>query len=244
MNQKNNSLAIILAAGRGTRMNAKIPKPIVKVNNYPIISWLINDFKNNATDIGLVINPIDQSFFNNYKDSVKLIYQKNPKGTGHAVQQALNLIKKYKYIYVFVGDCPFVGIDNIRLMYNMHNLNNNDLTILSGVFKDRTFPYARIIRDDNQSIINCIEEIDATYKQKKIKELFGSHYLFKSSILLNYLDNLNPNPKTGEIYFTDIINDLIYDNKKVDSLIVDDWRRLVGLNTKRELEWIESQKMI
>tara|TARA_Y100001970_G_scaffold3377_1_gene3893 strand:- start:13113 stop:13844 length:732 start_codon:yes stop_codon:yes gene_type:complete len=243
MNQ-NNSLAIILAAGKGTRMNENIPKPIVKVNNAPIISWLINDFKNSNTDIAIIINPLDQLFFNDYKKNVEFVYQEQPKGTGHAVQQASNLIKKYKHVYVFVGDCPFVGIENIGLMYHQHNINNNDLTILSANFENKLFPYARIIRDKNSSIISCVEEIDATYKQKKIKELFGSHYLFKSEVLLNYLDTLRPNPKTGEIYFTDIINNLICDKKQVGSLIVNDWRRLVGLNTKKELEWIESQRMI
>ena len=241
---QNNSLAIILAAGKGTRMNAKLPKPLVKVKSRSIISWLIDDFKCNNIDVAIVINPADKQFFNIYEDKAKLIFQKNQKGTGHAVMQASSLIKYYKNVYVFVGDCPFVGSENISMMYNEHIVNNSDMTILSSLFNEKKFPYARIIRNNQGKITSCIEEINATDEQKNIKELFCSHYIFKTEILQEYLKKLQPNPKTEEIYFTDIINELILDNKIISSLIMDDWKRLIGLNTKEELKWIESQNLI
>ena len=241
---QNNSLAIILAAGKGTRMNTNIPKPLVKVNNRPIISWLIDDFKKNNTDIALVVTPLDKKNFSKYNDIVRFVFQNNPKGTGHAVMQASNLMSEYRYIYVFVGDCPFVGSDNISNLYNLHVKNNNDITILSSIFRDKKFPYARIIRDENGSILECVEEINATDNQKLIQELFCSHYIFKADILYKYLKDLKPNSKTGEIYFTDIINNLIKNNKSISSLNITDWRRLVGLNTQKDLEWMQSQNMI
>ncbi|MBI45669.1 MAG: hypothetical protein CMG66_05860 [Candidatus Marinimicrobia bacterium] len=240
----NKTLAIILAAGKGTRMNMGIPKPLVKVKKRPIISWLIDDFRKKNIDVNLIVNPLDIAFFNKYNHLVEFIFQNNPKGTGHAVIQALTQIKKYKYIYVFVGDCPFVGYDNISRMYDEHIKHDSDLTILTSIFKEKKFPYARIIRDDSGTIIKCIEEMDATKEEKSIPELFCSHYLFKSSILQHYIKDIKSNPKTKEIYFTDIINLLIDNNKNVSSLCISDWRRLVGLNTKQELEWIEYQNII
>ena len=121
----NNSLAIILAGGRGTRMNMNVPKPIVKVNNRSIVSWLIDDFKKNATDVVLVINPDDKDFFNKYDNIVDFVYQYNPKGTGHAVMQAVNFIKNYKYIYVFVGDSPFVGSNYISMSSESYTCSIN-----------------------------------------------------------------------------------------------------------------------
>ena len=88
------------------------------------------------------------------------------------------------------------------------------------------------------------EEIDANNEELKINELFCSHYLFKSKILSNYLLRLKEDPKTKEIYFTDILNKMIIDNKNINSMIISDWKKLVGLNTKEDLEWAESQKMI
>ena len=241
---QSNSIAIILAAGRGTRMKTACPKPLIKVNNKPIVSWLINDFKHNNIDIALVINPVDEQFFNRYKDEAEFIFQKDPKGTGHAVLQAQHIIKQYKYVFVFVGDCPFVGSKNISIMKDIHIDNNSDMTILSSIFTEKKFPYARIIRDEREEIIKCVEEIDAKAEQKNIKELFCSHYIFKSEILGKYLNELKHNSKTGEIYFTDIVNKLINHKKNISSLIVNDWKRLVGLNTKEDLKWMESQNMI
>ena len=100
------------------------------------------------------------------------------------------------------------------------------------------------MRDDNGDINKVGEEIDATKHEHDIKELFCSHYLFKSNVLSDYILELKENPKTREIYFTDILNKLITDDKIVDSLIINNWKKLVGLNTTGDIEWAESQKMI
>jgi len=241
---QNSSLVIILAAGRGSRMAQDIPKPLVKVYDRPILSWIIDNFKNQNTDIAIIINPKDKNYFRSYSCDSDFIYQENPRGTGHAVMQASNIIKQYDYIYVFVGDSPFVDKKILLTMYANHVKYNSDATILSSIFKDKSFPYARIVRDYEGSINKIVEEIDATQEECRIKELFCSHYLFKSKVLSEYILKLKENPKTGEIYFTDILNELIDDNKIVDSLVVDNWKKLVGLNTVKDIEWIESQKMI
>ena len=241
---QNNSLAIILAAGKGTRMKQSVPKPLVNVLQKPIISWIIESFKNNNVDIGLVINPKHQIFFNQFKQSVSFIYQKEQKGTGHAVAQASDKIKDYDQVYVFVGDSPFIKMETISKMFNQHTLKNNDVTILSSIFEERKFPYARIVRDNNNNLVKIVEEIDASDKELQINELFCSHYLFKSKILSYFLNQLKQNSKTGEIYFTDILNHIIVDKKNIGSIIVDDWKELVGLNSKQDIKWAELQKKI
>ncbi len=235
-------LSVILAAGKGTRMDSNIPKPMNQVDDKPIISWLIESFKKNNIDIVLVISEKDLGFFNDFKNDVKFVYQNSPLGTGDALMKALDDIKLYDLTYVFMGDSPFVGSDLISQMYDSQISVDSDCTILSSIFKDKKFPYARIIRKKN-SIVKIVEEKDASRKELIEQELFCSHYLFKSSILLDYMKYLKPNIKTGEIYLTDILNVLLENNKKINSLIIDDWKRLVGLNTKEDILWIESQKM-
>ena len=180
---KNSVLAIILAAGKGSRMKQKKPKPLIRVYNKPIISWIIDSFKINNIDIAVIINPKQESFFEEYNNEAKFVYQKNQRGTGHAVMQASNIIKHYKYVYVFVGDSPFVGQEIISSMYHEHISTNSDVTILSSIFKDKKLPYARIIRDNKKNVKKIIEEIDANNEELKINELFCSHYLFKSKIV-------------------------------------------------------------
>lgn len=239
----NKSLVLILAAGRGTRMKSDIPKPLNLVYNRPIISWIIDSFQKNNIDVCLIINPKDKIFFKNYYDTVSFVYQYSPRGTGHAVIQAIKIIKNYSNIFVFVGDSPFIGSNIISKMINSHLKNNSDCTILSGIFNDKKFPYARIIRK-NKFIIKFIEEKDANAAELQVNELFCSHYLFKTTILLEFLKYLKPDNKKNEIYLTDILNHLIENKKSINSIIIKDWMYLVGLNTKDDISWIESQKIV
>ena len=100
------------------------------------------------------------------------------------------------------------------------------------------------MRDNNKNVVKIVEEIDANDKELQINELFCSHYLFKSKVLSNFLNQLKQNSKTGEIYLTDILNHIIVDKKNIGSIIVDDWKELVGLNSIEDIKWAELQKMI
>ena len=148
MKQKNN-LAIILAAGKGSRMKKNIPKPLNKVYDKPILNWIVSTFRNCNTDIAVVINPDKKKKFNKYNNDVSFIYQKNPLGTGHAVIQAKKLIEKYNKVFVFVGDSPFITSSIIKKMLLLHNKENADCSILSSSFQKK-FPYARIIRKNKR----------------------------------------------------------------------------------------------
>ncbi len=241
MNQKNN-LAIILAAGKGSRMKTSIPKPLNKVYGKPILGWIINSFKKCNIDITVIINQKCKSHFKIYENDISFIFQNNPLGTGHAVMQAKDLIKNYKNIFVFVGDSPFIDQSIIKKMFKLHYKKKCDCTILSSNFKKK-FPYARIIKENNQ-IKKVVEEKNATKKELLIKELFASHYLFNSKILTKYINEIKPNPISGEIYLTDILNILIKENKEINVIKINNWKKLVGLNTKEDIKWIESQKII
>ena len=242
MNRKR-AIAIILAGGRGTRMKTQLPKPLNLVNDKEIISWIIDAFTENKVDVGVVINPKDKNYFQKYSNKITFIYQNEPKGTGHAVIKSKKIINDYDYTFVFMGDNPFVGNDIIKNMFDNHLRTNSDCTLLSSLFKQKKFPYARIIRE-NGLITKFVEEIDANENELKVNELFCSQYLFKTDILMQFLKFLKPHDIKNEIYFTDILNHMILKNKKINSLIVDDWKRLIGLNTKEEISWIESQKII
>jgi len=241
--QHSSIVAVILAAGRGRRMNSSIPKPLVKVKNKPILSWIIDSFNKSNIDSVIVVNPNDKDYFKPFETKIPLIYQDHPKGTGHALQQAYDVIDQYDLVFAFVGDSPFVDSKIIDKMYKYHINQSADCTILSAEFS-KPFPYARIIRSADSSVIGCVEEKNASLKQRTIKELFCSHYLFNSSIIQKYIMNIEPDSDNQEIYLTDIINILIKNKKKVSVLKVKNWKRLVGLNTKEDVDWIESQDII
>ena len=236
-------LALILAAGKGTRMKSNIPKCLNPVFKKPILSWLLDAFRKNHIDLGIIINPLDKKYYLKYKDKVNFIYQNEPLGTGHAVQQAKKEIYQYDQVFVFVGDSPFVNHNILKKMLDDHKSNLSDCTILTSLFNEKKFPYARVIRT-NGRISRIVEEKDASETELESFELFGSHYLFRANILLEFLDLLKPDKDNNEIYLTEILNHLIVKNKKINSLIIEDWRKLIGLNTKEDISWIESQKII
>ena len=236
-------LALILAAGKGTRMKSNIPKCLNLVFKKPILSWLLDAFRKNHIDLGIIINPLDEKYFVEYKDKVNFIYQNEPLGTGHAVKQAKKKIYQYDQVFVFVGDSPFVNHNILKKMLNDHKSNLSDCTILTSLFNEKKFPYARVIRT-NGRISRIVEEKDASETELESFELFGSHYLFRANILLEFIDLLKPDKDNNEIYLTEILNHLIVKNKKINSLIIKDWRKLIGLNTKEDISWIESQKII
>ena len=242
MNQ-NNSLALILAAGKGTRMKSNTPKPLNLIYNKPIVSWIIDSFKKNNISVAIIINPSDENYFSKYRNDVEFVYQEHPLGTGHAVIQAKHIISRFKDIFVFVGDCPFVNNSIISRMYDLHHKKKSDCTILSSIFIKKKFPYARIIRNKNE-IKKIVEKKDANKSELKIDELFCSHYLFNSQILLEFLNYLKQDNENSEIYLTNIINELIKKDKNVNSITIKNWKRLVGLNTKEDIDWLESQKII
>tara|TARA_Y100000768_G_C23854453_1_gene622668 strand:- start:123 stop:848 length:726 start_codon:yes stop_codon:yes gene_type:complete len=237
------SVAIILAAGKGSRMKNSVPKPLIEVFNKPMIEWIIDKFNELNIDVIVVINPKDESFFKKYTN-IKLVYQIEQRGTGHAVQQAISAVDNYESVFVFVGDSPFVKKNKIESMLSYHNLDNNDVTILSSIFKNKYFPYARVVRcSKNNKIRKIIEEFEASKDELLVKELFCSHYLFKTKILKKYLPKLVENYQKKEIFLADIFKFLINDNRKIESVLISNWKSLIGLNSKGDIHWIESQEM-
>ncbi|MAV64764.1 MAG: hypothetical protein CBC84_002130 [Pelagibacteraceae bacterium TMED124] len=237
------ALSIILAAGRGSRMNVSKPKPLTEIYGKPILSFIQEGFIKNKIDNCIVINPKDKDFFKMYEKQCVFVYQDRPKGTGDAVIQAYDLIKMYDYTYVFVGDSPFIDSILIKRMLTECKKGNCDSLILTSIF-NKKFPYARVIRNKAGNITKITEEIDASKKELLVNELFCSHYLFKSEILIKYLPKLRKNKKNRETYLTCILDKLISDNKKIGSIVVNDWRKLVGLNTKEDVYWAKSQKIL
>jgi bifunctional N-acetylglucosamine-1-phosphate-uridyltransferase/glucosamine-1-phosphate-acetyltransferase GlmU-like protein len=234
------SVALILAAGKGTRMRSILPKPLVPFFGAPIVSHLVTAFHQaGIPDVHLVIGHEAELVKNTIGTSVGYVYQLEQKGTGHAVFQAQNLLDwKGKSLFVFVGDSPLISPESIRALEKTHTESKAACTFLTAHF-DIDLPYARVIKDAKGKLTACVEELDATDEQKKIKELLSSHFIFNADLLFEYLPKIQPHPRNGEYYLTDIIGLFLNDGLKVETLAIDDYRQLVGLNTPEDISWAE-----
>ena len=105
-----NYLAIILAAGRGSRLDYNGPKALFEINNVPLIQYLYNSVNNvGSIDLLTVVGYKKNSLIKYIKNKSLYVVQNEQLGTAHAVNQCIEYIKKYKYTFIFVGDAPFIS---------------------------------------------------------------------------------------------------------------------------------------
>ncbi len=231
--------ALILAAGRGTRMESQLPKPLVPLAGKPIIYYIIEVLQQvGVNHIAIVVGHGADEIKGALGNRFTYVMQKKQKGTAHAVLVASSLIAKYKDVLVFVGDSPLIRHDTIQLLIDHHYQSLADCTFLTGDFP-RPFPYARVVRDTSGNVIKCVEEQWASPEEKRLNEYMTSHYIFNTNVLIDYVKKIKPDPETNEFYLTDIIGALLNENLKVDAVKVKDYRELVGLNTPDDLAWAE-----
>jgi len=236
---KNNIATLILAAGKGSRLNAMLPKALVQVAGIPMIVRIISvleEFKN--IDIKLIVGYKAKVVKQELNSSLTYIYQNKALGTGHAVKQATNYISKYENIIILMADSPNINKKLISQLIRSHQASNAGCSFLTSEFPFR-MPYGRVIR--RQGIVRgCIEEKNANSEQLKIKELFTSHYIIKSNILLEYIDYIKPDKLTKEYNLTEIINILIKQKININPIKINDYKSVMGINTIDDLKLMES----
>ena len=234
-------IALILAAGKGTRMKSDLPKPLVPFLGLPIVQYIIDSFVSaGIKEVNLVIGYGADLVREKIGEDVGYVYQLEQKGTAHAVLQAKDTIAwEGKSIIVFVGDAPLISADSIKKLAEVHEENGAACSFLTSFF-DLDLPYARVIRDEKGNVAACVEELDAAKEQLEIKELLSSHFIFNSEKLFEYLPTILPHKKNGEFYLTDIIQLFIANNLLVQAVSIENYEELVGLNTPEDVVWAEN----
>jgi bifunctional N-acetylglucosamine-1-phosphate-uridyltransferase/glucosamine-1-phosphate-acetyltransferase GlmU-like protein len=240
MKNKARYLAIILAAGKGSRLSTNIPKPLYEIDGLPIIDHIIKSISAIPdTDILTVVGHEKNKVINHIKDKSSYVIQKTQNGTGDAVLRCVDYIKEYEDILVFVGDTPFIDSRVILSMILKHKLHNADCTFLYSQFPF-DLPYARLFFDRKNKLIKLVESKYLNKEQKKIRNLFTSQYLFKSKLLLGSIDEIYPDIKTKEYNFTDIINIYIEKKYKINPVLVHEFWSLMGINTLDDIKLLKS----
>ena len=197
MKNKSSYLAIILAAGKGTRLDVSVPKPLYKVNNLPIIDHLINTFSFFSNiDILTVVGHQKNEIIKHIQGRSFHVVQEVQDGTGGAVKVCLDSISRYENIFIFMGDAPFIGKNNVKQMILSHMSANADCSFLYSNFPF-DLPYARLFFDKDKNLERLTEFCDLNKRDKDVDSFFTSHYLCKSKFLLNKVKSLGLNKKTG-----------------------------------------------
>ncbi len=236
--------AIILAAGKGTRMKTELPKCAYPFCGKPMVEHIVdNCLQSDIDDIWVVVGYKKEKVMDVLGNKVHYVVQDEQLGTGHAImccQQQLS--QKEGLCIIIPGDMPLVDVQIINQLVDKHIKNNNSLTVVSTIVED-AMTYGRIYREDGK-IKKIIEYKEATEEQRKIKEVNSSMYCVDMKMLFSSINLINHNNEGHEYYLTDIV-EIISKNQKVDTLIVEDSVKLTGINdldTLRKTELVFMQK--
>ena len=226
--------ALILAAGKGTRMKSDLPKVIHLVNGVPMVQKILNELKKIDTEENiLILGHKKEEILAKIKD-VSYVVQEEQLGTGHAIMQAKELLKDYEGdVMILCGDTPLLKGETLEKMYNYHKENGCTTTVLTAIYEN-PFGYGRIVKE-NGNVVGIVEEKEASEEIKKIKEVNAGVYCCNSKELFKALDRIDNNNEKGEYYLTDIIGIQVKDGKKVSSFVLEDSEEILGVNSKVEL---------
>lgn len=232
-----NTIAIVLAAGKGTRMKSEKSKQVHKILGKEIVLRAVeNAEKAGIDDIIAVVGYKKEQVQEVLKDKVKYVVQEEMLGTGHAVMQAKEYLKGKKgKVVVLNGDVPILRPETIRKLVEKSNSNKEYATLLSAIY-DNPYGYGRIIRDDGGNVEAIVEEKDADELQKEIKEINAGIYCFDIPELLSALEEINNDNASGEYYITDVIKIMNDKGLKTGATIVEDNTEILGVNDRVQLE--------
>lgn len=233
--------AIVLAAGKGTRMGTDLPKPLVPLQGKPILNHLLDAFeKAGVNKVVVVVGHEGEMVAKQVHPDVSIAWQYDRLGTAHAVACALPKVSEEALeVFVFVGDSPLISAATIQHLLHHHQSSGAACTFLSATFA-RHLPYARVVIDEEGNLLRCVEERDTTPEEFPIREYLSSHFIFKTSELTRLIKEVKPHPQTGERYLTDMIDLLMQEGKKVEVCFIGNFQELIGLNTPEDLAWADS----
>ena len=233
---------VVLAAGKGTRMNSDLPKVLHKLQSKPLIDYVIDESELlNPKEIILVVGFKKESVIKHTESRINLKYatQIEQLGTGHAVLQTNELLKNRKgHILILYGDVPNIKASTLQPIVNDHISNNRDLTLITAEIDDPT-GYGRIIRDKNGNLLKIVEEKDCSDDEKKIKEWNPGIYIFKIPEVFKILNNIKTNNASKEYYLTDAIGLAQQSNMQIKAIKIENSDEVIGINTADQLKELE-----
>lgn len=230
-------ITVIMAAGKGTRMNSEKSKLVHKIYGKELVKRVVELAEKIGSDeIVTVVGHLREQVQEVLGDSVKYAYQEELLGTGHAVMQAKKYLKGKKgKVVILYGDVPIIRPETLKNLINKSIKNKEYATLLTAKYENPT-GYGRIIRDEGGNIKAIVEEKDADPLQKKIKEINSGIYCFDIEELLNALEKVNNNNAQGEYYLTDVIKIMNDEGLKTGAVIVEDNTEILGVNDRSQLE--------
>lgn len=238
--------AIILAAGKGTRMKSETPKVLHEIFGKTLLGYVLDAInKTDLIDKSFVIvghqGEMVEKFVKDNYENASTVLQMPQLGTGDAVSKVCPHLENFDgEVIILCGDTPVISEKTLKEFIEFHRSKNSDLTVMSAIF-DNPANYGRIVRKGNK-VDSIVEEKDATAEQKAIKEVNAGIYCLNWQKIKPAFSQLTSNNAQGEYYLTDIISWGGKCNLNVNAFVLDDNEEIFGINSRADLA--EATKMI
>lgn len=243
----NNTGAIILAAGKGSRMKSVDKNKVtIHLGNKPIVLRIVHLLQQlHLQTIVAVVGFAKESVMEVLAgENVVFAEQKEQMGTGHATEVGLEKMPEdiADVIVLYGDDASLYPISLLQNIVDQHQSHKPAVTMLTITVVDPK-GLGRVIRDGENNVIGIVEEKNATEEQRRINEINPGFYIFNRNFLQTYLPLIEKNSVSGEYYLTDIIELALKNNETVETVEGKDlpWR---GINTPEELQAAEQQIVI
>lgn len=236
-----NRYAVILAAGKGTRMQSKLYKVLHKVCDRTMVELVLDSLNDlEMQEVITVVGHGAERVKEVLENRTKFVLQEEQLGTAHAVKMAKDILaEKEGTTIVMYGDTPLIRSETINAMLDHHEKTNAKATVLTAI-ADNPFAYGRIIRDVNGRLVKIVEEKDATEQERKIKEINSGIYCFDNKLLFEMLEKVKNDNNQGEYYLPDVLG-LVREQKEIiETYLCDDFDETFGVNDRVALAYAEN----
>lgn len=237
---KQGFIALILAAGQGTRFKSDKIKVLHSILGKPMLQLVVEAVQKLKPERTYVVVGHQKNEVMSTLSSLKVsfVHQRKQLGTAHAVLAAKNVLKKdsKKDLLVLHGDSPLITAATLRPLLSQHIRQGNSLTFMSAELENPS-GFGRLIRSEDNTI-RIIEEKDATPAQRKLKEINAGIYVFKVKDLFRILPKISNLNRKGEYYLTDAVEILAKQKRKIGIHKTSRAEEVVGVNSRLELAWV------
>lgn len=233
--------AILLAAGKGTRMKSELPKVLHPLAGKPMIWHTLEAIKQLTLEKPVVVvgYGADQ-VTRTLGETARTVLQEPQLGTAHAVRQAETLVKgKSDLVLICYADMPLLSSGTLQTLVETQEKNSGPLSLLT-VQADDSRGFGRVVRKPDGSVQAIVEEYVASPEQMEIRELNVGCYCFNSDWLWKTLQRIPRNPRKGEYYLTDAVELAVRDQQMVRAVVLEDAREAIGINSRLHLAEVEA----
>ena len=230
--------AVVLAAGKGTRMKSELPKVLIEVNGRPMVEYVLDSLVAGGIDriivvVGYRADLVKETLSG--RENLEFVEQTEQLGTGHAVMVCKEALTGHEGpVMIVTGDSPLLQSDSVSTLLGEY-AKSQPACIIGTIHKENPFGLGRIVRDAAGEFSGIVEQKDATPEQQKITEVNMSTYIFRGPALLSALENLTTNNAQREYYITDCPGILREQGEKVLAMPVLKPCEALSINTAEEL---------